>query len=74
MSSIDPRDEFYSGLDDWWAQLWALNIATEPPNKNIKHKFFSFVADRCQEVDDWRMKDGDMEGLFSEFVEDLGTW
>ena len=27
-----------------------------------------------QEVDDWRMKDGDMEGLFSEFVEDLGTW
>lgn len=74
MSSINPRDEFYSGLDDWWAQLWALRIGAESPNNHIKTKLFDLVTDRCSEAGDWRIKDGDMEGLFSEFVEDLGTW
>jgi hypothetical protein len=47
MSATDTRGEFFSDLDDWWAQLWALRISVDPPQDNIKQKFFTFVEDRC---------------------------
>ena len=30
MSATDTRAEFFSDLDDWWAQLWALRISVDP--------------------------------------------
>ena len=74
MSATDTRAEFFSDLDDWWAQLWALRISVDPPQDNIKQKFFTFVEDRCAEVDCWRLGDHVLGSLFSEFINDLGEW
>ena len=29
MSATDPRVEFYCNIDDYWAQLWTLNIGAK---------------------------------------------
>lgn len=68
MSSIDTNQEFYSDLDDWWAQLWAMQIGAPLPSERTKLKFFSFVKSSCQEAGDWRIKDNDMSILFSDFI------
>ena len=74
MSATDPNVEFLSTLDDFWAQLWTLKIGGSQPSERIKQRFFSFVKDRCSDVDDWRLTDDAIGSLFSEFVEDLGNW
>ena len=71
MSATDTEAEFYSSLDDWWAQLWALRVSTVMPASRVKTKFFEFVRDRCAEVGCWRMMDGDLNRLFSEFLDEL---
>ena len=45
MSATDTEAEFYSSLDDWWAQLWALRVSTVMPASRVKTKFFEFVRD-----------------------------
>lgn len=74
MSAVDTRAEFYSELDDHWARIWSLNISAKQPSKKIKDKFFYFVVDRCAEVDCWRINEDIIGELFSEFVDDLGSW
>jgi len=74
MSATDPRAEFYSELDDWWAQLWALRIYATQPSEKIKNKFFTLVEDRCSEAGCWKLGDNNMSLLFSEFLDDLGEW
>jgi len=74
MSATDPREEFCSEIDDWWCQLFALRIGANPPSDRIKHRFISFVEERCSEVGCWKIKDGDLSVLFSEFIERLGEW
>ena len=74
MSATDPRAEFYSELDDWWAQLWALRICTDQPQDNIKRKFFALVEDRCSEVGCWKLGDDVLSSLFCDFLNDLGEW
>ena len=43
MSAVDTKAEFYSDVDDWWSQLFALRIGANPPSIRIKLKFISFV-------------------------------
>ena len=74
MSFLGPMLEFNSELDDHWARIWSLNIGSKQPSKRIKDKFFAFVAERCNEADSWMLTDEIVGELFSEFVDDLGSW
>ena len=74
MSATDPREEFYSNIDDYWSQLWTLNIGAKQPSKTIKDKFFVFVEGRCREVGDWSLRGDTLATLFSDFQDDLGAW
>ena len=75
MSAVDTRAEFMSELDDWYAELFALRINTSAPkNPRFKQKFFTFVEDRCAEVDDWRIQDKVLADLFSEYLDYLAEW
>jgi|TARA_A100001391_G_C5018982_1_gene265268 hypothetical protein len=74
MSATDPREEFYSNIDDYWSQLWTLNIGAKQPSKRIKDKFFVFVEGRCREVGDWSLRGDTLATLFSDFQDDLGDW
>ena len=74
MSATDPREEFYSNIDDYWSQLWTLNIGAKQPSKRIKDKFFVFVEGRCREVGDWSLRGDNLATLFSDFQDDLGDW
>ena len=71
MSATDTEAEFYTALDDWWAQLWALRITTVTPSSRVKMKFFDFVRDRCAEVGCWRIMDDDLGRLFSDKIKEL---
>ena len=74
MSATDPREEFYSNIDDYWSQLWTLNIGAKQPSKRIKDKFFVFVEGRCREDGDWSLRGDTLATLFSDFQDDLGDW
>ena len=71
MSANDTMAEFYSDLDDWWAQLWALRIGTSPPKPRVKERFFSYVYNKCQEVSDWKLGDKVLDDLFTDFINHL---
>lgn len=71
MSAVDTRAEFYSDVDDWWSQLFALRICASPPSNRIKLKFISFVEEKCAEVDSWNINDDNLSTLFSEFINKL---
>jgi len=71
MSATDTEAEFYSMLDDWWAQLWALRISTVTPSQRVKMRFFDFIRDRCAEAGSWRITDEDLSRLFSDFLDEL---
>lgn len=74
MSATDPRVEFYCNIDDYWAQLWTLNIGAKQPSKRIKDKFIVFVEGRCSEVGDWSLRGDTLATLFSDFQDELGDW
>ena len=74
MSSTDPIQEFNTDLDDWWAQLWVMQIGAPLPNEKVKLKFFSFVKSTCQEAGSWRIKDNDVSIMFSEFINQECDW
>ena len=74
VSATDTNQEFYSDLDDWWGQLWGNRVCAPSPNKKTKEKFFAYVKNRCQEVDDYRLDDDQLSILFSEFINHLSEW
>ncbi len=74
MSAVDTKAEFYSDVDDWWSQLFALRIGANPPSTRIKSRFISFVEERCDDVGCWKINDDNLSLLFSEFIDRLGEW
>jgi len=81
MSLIDPhselqeqRQELRSFIDDWWCQVFALQIGCPLPSKDLGNKFIGFVEDRMEEVDAVHLTDDDLAQFFPEFLESLGEW
>jgi|TARA_R110002167_G_scaffold137205_4_gene324106 hypothetical protein len=81
MSLIDPhselqeqRQELRSFIDDWWCQVFALQIGCPMPSKDVGNKFIGFVEERMAEVDTWRITDDDLSKFFPEFLDSLGDW
>ncbi len=74
MSATDTRAEFCGMIDDWWCQLFAMRLGAPTPSEKTKHRFISFVEDRCHEVGSWKVTDDDLCNLFPEFIDRLGEW
>lgn len=71
MSATDPWQEFYSDLDDWWAQLWAMRAGLQQPKERTKLKFFKFVMNTCSEVGCYQLQDENLDNLFVTWINTL---
>jgi|TARA_R110002126_G_scaffold5746_7_gene30735 hypothetical protein len=61
-------------IDDWWCQLFALRIGAPPPSKKTKLKFIVFAESYMEISGATNISDEELSILFSEFIEDLGSW
>ncbi len=73
MSQPCIKDEFYSQIEDWWANLWAnkLGHTIHKYNRKALANFESFVLERCGDVGEYRLDDYILSALFADWIEEL---
>ena len=75
MSASDPREQFYTIIDDWYSNVFALRLTTKAPvNPRFKQKFHAYIEDRCAEVGHWSISDDEITTIFVQYLDYLAEW
>ena len=72
---IEGMADFYSAVDDAWADAFVMSLGTRTPSDEMKQKFSEFVSSTLMGRDgDRSCSTDDIINMIPDFIEYLGDW